>query len=285
MPELPEVETVVRNLNKTIVGYEIVDFWTGWEKAIEMDLAEFKRNIKGLVIKKIKRRGKNILVYLSQDWVMLVHLRMTGHLLFKDEHQAENEDFKKKVNQYIRHTWFLRTENKEASLDFSDLRKFAKIQLMKVVDLGNDLSLKKLGVEPLEKEFSLEYFWKLTHKKKKKNIKILIMDQHLIVGVGNIYASEALFEAGISPLRLAGSLKKTEVKKLRERIMVILKKAIKMRGTTDSDYRDVDGSAGEFQKVLKVYNREGEKCIGCEGLVERIKIGQRSAFWCRKCQK
>lgn len=285
MPELPEVETIVRNLNKTITGYKIVDFWTEWEKAIKLDLDSFKKEIKGAIIKKTKRRGKNILIFLDNSQVILVHLKMTGHLLFKDRNQEKNKNFKEKVNQYIRHIWYLEKKGKEVSLEFSDLRKFAKIQLIKKSELNQDKELSRLGVEPLEKDFTAEYFWKLIQNKKTKNIKILMMDQSLVVGIGNIYASEALFEAGINPLRLAGSLSKKEAEKLHLKIINILKKAVKMRGTTDSDYRDVDGSAGEFQNVLKVYNKEGEKCFGCKGTIERVKIGQRSTFWCKKCQR
>ena len=282
MPELPEVETVVRDLNKKVVGFEIADFWTEWEKSIKMPLKKFKSNIIGKKIKEVKRRGKNILVFLEGGWVMLVHLKMTGHLLFKDK---ENKYFKERVNQYIRHIWHLRKGKKEISLEFSDLRKFGKIELIKENKIAEEKSLASLGIEPLEKDFDAKYLWQLTRKNPKKNIKMLIMEQALIVGVGNIYASEALFEAGIKPLRKAGGLTKKEVAKLYEVIIKILKKAIKLRGTSDSDYRDTSGAPGGYQKVLKVYNREGEKCYCCDNKIERVKIGQRSTFWCRKCQK
>jgi formamidopyrimidine-DNA glycosylase len=111
------------------------------------------------------------------------------------------------------------------------------------------------------------------------------MDQALIVGIGNIYASEALFEARISPLRIAESLTKKEVKKLHPVIVEILKKAIELRGTTDSDYRDSSGAPGGFQKILKVYNKKGQRCVECDGAIERIKIGQRGTFWCPECQR
>jgi len=284
MPELPEVETIVRDLNKKTVGWTIVDFWTDWKKSIKMPLAKFKREVIGEKIEKVKRRGKNILIFLSGDKVLLVHLKMTGHLLFKDK-KASKKYFSERVNQYIRHIWTLKKEKEEVGLEFSDLRKFGKIRLIKKSDLETDPDLIKLGVEPLTKDFSVEFFWKLTRNKKKKNIKMLIMDQDLLAGVGNIYASEALFESGINPQREAGDLSKKEVIKLHGAIVDILKKAVKLRGTSDSDYRDLSGAPGKFQKVLKVYNREGEKCPGCKGKVERVKIGQRSTFWCKGCQR
>lgn len=285
MPELPEVETVVRDLREKIIGYKIVDFWTEWEKLVKLSLKIFKKEIAGQVVERVERRGKNILIFLGDNWVILIHLKMTGHLLFKNDDSKNNKYFEERVNQYIRHIWFLERNKEKAQLEFSDLRKFGKIQLIAQAELNSNEDLMKLGVEPLEKEFDLKYFWELTRNKKRKNIKVLMMDQTLIVGIGNIYASEALFEARIDPRRMAGSLKKKELEKLYQAIIQIFKKAIELRGTTDNDYRDLSGAPGGFQKVLKVYNKEGQRCVNCSGIVERIKIAQRSTFWCPKCQK
>lgn len=285
MPELPEVETIVRDLRKKIIDYTIVDFWTEWEKSIKFPLKLFKKKIIGQKIEKIKRRGKNILIFLENKQVLWIHLKMTGHLLFKDNQAVKNKYFQDRVNQYIRHIWFLEKNKEKVNLEFSDLRKFGKIQLLDKKKLITDKDFIKLGVEPLGKNFSFEYFWNLTRNKENKNIKVLIMDQALIVGVGNIYASEALFQAKINPLRTAGSLTKAELKKLHQAIIDILGRAIKLRGTSDSDYRDSSGAPGGFQKVLKVYNRESEVCYNCKYLIKRTKIGQRSTFWCSNCQK
>jgi formamidopyrimidine-DNA glycosylase len=285
MPELPEVETVVRDLRAKIIGYKIVDFWTEWEKSIKSPLSKFKKEIIGNKIEKVERRGKNILVYLEKKWVILIHLKMTGHLLFKNIKTGKNKYFQDKVNQYIRHIWYLNKGKEKVTLEFSDMRKFAKIRLIKEEEIKKDLDLGRLGVEPLEKEFTIDFFQNIIKTKLKRNIKVLIMDQNLIVGVGNIYASEALFKAKINPNRKAGSLNKKEIANLYQAIVEILKKAIEMRGTTDSDYRDSSGAPGGYQKVLKVYNREGEKCFGCDGMVKKNKIGQRGTFWCEQCQK
>jgi formamidopyrimidine-DNA glycosylase len=285
MPELPEVETVVRDLRAKIIGYKIVDFWTEWEKSIKSPLSKFKKEIVGNKIEKVERRGKNILVYLEKKWVILIHLKMTGHLLFKNTKTRKNKYFQDKVNQYIRHIWYLNKGKEKVTLEFSDMRKFAKIRLIKEDEIKKDLDLSRLGVEPLEKEFTIDFFQNIIKNKVKRNIKVLIMDQSLIVGVGNIYASEALFQAKINPNRKAGSLNIKEISNLYQAIVEILKKAIKMRGTTDSDYRDSSGAPGGYQKVLKVYNREGEKCFRCDGIVKKNKIGQRGTFWCEQCQK
>jgi len=285
MPELPEVETVVNDLNEKIIDYKIVDFWTEWEKSIKTSLKDFNKAIIGNEIEKVKRRGKNILVYLKKDWIILIHLKMTGHLLIKDQKAKENKYFQDKVNQYIRHIWFLEKNKKQTSLEFSDMRKFAKIRLIKKNEIESDPELIKLGVEPLDKKFTLKYFSKIIKSKPQKNIKVLIMEQDLIVGVGNIYASEALFQSKIDPNRKAESLKKKEIKNLHQAIIEILKKAVEMRGTTDNDYRDASGAPGGFQNFLKVYNKENEECQECKNKIKKIKIAQRGTYFCQKCQK
>jgi formamidopyrimidine-DNA glycosylase len=172
-------------------------------------------------------------------------------------------------------------------LEFSDLRKFAKIILLDKESYKTEKSLNNLGMEPLSRDFTEEKLKEILDKKKKTAIKIVLMDQRLIAGIGNIYANEILFGSGIDPRRRAGEIKQKEVVKLYRQIKTILKKAIEMRGTSDSDYRDTDGAPGGFQKILKVYNREGMKCKrkGCRGYIKRIKLGQRSAFYCEECQK
>ncbi|MDD3607754.1 MAG: bifunctional DNA-formamidopyrimidine glycosylase/DNA-(apurinic or apyrimidinic site) lyase [Candidatus Moranbacteria bacterium] len=291
MPELPEVQTVVNDLNKKIKGYEIIDFQTEWAKSIKMPLPEFKKRLVGHRIKKIVRRGKNLLFQLDNGLIMLVHLKMTGHLLVKGDKlknkKTKDKFFNEKVNQHIRHIWFLRRGRDKRTLEFSDLRKFAKIILLDKESYKTEKSLNNLGMEPLSRDFTEEKLKEILDKKKKTAIKIVLMDQRLIAGIGNIYANEILFGSGIDPRRRAGEIKQKEVVKLYRQIKTILKKAIEMRGTSDSDYRDTDGAPGGFQKILKVYNREGMKCKrkGCRGYIKRIKLGQRSAFYCEECQK
>jgi formamidopyrimidine-DNA glycosylase len=291
MPELPEVQTITNDLNKKIKGYEIIDFQTEWAKSIKMSLPEFKKKLIGHKIKKIVRRGKNLIFQLDNGLIMLVHLKMTGHLLVKGDRskdkKVKDNFFDEKVNQYIRHIWFLRRGQNKRTLEFSDLRKFAKIILLDEKNYRTEKSLNNLGVEPLSRDFTEEKLKEILNKRKKTAIKIVLMDQSLIAGIGNIYANEILFESRIDPRRQAGKIKRRETKELYKQIKTILKKAIEMRGTSDSDYRDTDGAPGGFQKRLKVYNREGMRCKrkGCQGYIERIKLGQRSAFYCKECQK
>lgn len=297
MPELPEVQTVVDDLNKKIKGSLIVDFWTDWAKSIKKDsLASFKKKIKNRKVSKVERRAKNILIYLDDEQVMLVHLKMTGHLLFKtqklrNKRQINDKEnyFNDKVNGYIHHIWYFENSKKQKStLEFSDLRKFGKIQLFKnKQELLKEKSFVELGEEPLDKNFDLRKFKELLMKKPKMSVRNFLMDQKIIVGIGNIYVSEIMFEAGVHPGRVVESLTEKEIKDLLKFIRKILEKAIELRGTSDSDYRDTSGAPGGFQKVLKVYNRENEKCKrrGCSGIVKREKFNQRSAYFCDKCQK
>src|SRR3989338_8415281 len=294
MPELPEVETIISDLNKKIKGDMIADFWSDWPKAIKgKSLEAFRKEIKGRKILGARRLGKNIFVDLSGRKTIYIHLKMTGHLLIKSKiknqkSKLRNDYFSDRVNQYVHHIWKLITNNKQLTtktLEFSDLRKFGKIVLVDADKLKELKEIKKLGVDAIDKEFTFDKFNGILEKRKNKMIRDILMDQNLIAGIGNIYMSEILFDAGILPSRDAEKINTSERKKLYNSIKKILKKAVKLRGTSDSDYRDTSGAPGNFQKVLRVYRREKQKCKKCGTIIKRIKIGQRSAFFCPRCQK
>jgi len=287
MPELPEVQTIVDDLNKKIKGDTIAGFWSDWKKSIKMPVDKFTREIKGRKILNASRIGKNIFLNLSGGKTIYIHLKMTGHLLVKTQNsklktQSFGKDyFGEKVNQYIHHIFYLKSGK---TLEFSDLRKFGKIILEDTKKIGNIKEIRELGIDAMSKNFSLSELENILDKKKTK-IKILLMDQSKITGIGNIYASEILFEAGILPTRSAEKISREERKKLFLAIKKVLKYAIKMRGTSDSDYRDTAGAPGKFQEVLKVYRRSGKKCLKCDTIIRRIKLGQRGTFFCPVCQK
>jgi len=286
MPELPEVETIVEDLNQKIKGDTIVGFWSDWKKTIRMPVEKFTREIKGKKILGASRIGKNILINLSGGETIYVHLKMTGHLLVKSKVKSQKSKvgknyFNEKVNQYIHHIFFLKSGR---TLEFSDVRKFGKIILADTDKITEIKEIKSLGVDAMSNSFTLGKFNEILDAKKTK-IKLLLMDQSKIAGIGNIYASEILFEAGILPARPADKLKKGEKIKLYNSIKKILKKAIKLRGTSDSDYRDTAGAPGKFQEVLKVYRRAGKRCPKCDTIIQREKMGQRGTFFCPVCQK
>lgn len=297
MPELPEVQTIISDLNQKIKGDTVVDFWSDWGKAIKGKTVEqFRKEIKNRKILGARRIGKNIFIDLSGNKTLYIHLKMTGHLLVKfqisnDKFQIKSkiqisknkkDYFSDRVNQYIHHIWKLKSGR---TLEFSDLRKFGKIVLDDSEKINNLKEIKSLGVDAMSAEFTIQKFSDILDRKKKGTIGTVLMDQNLISGIGNIYRSEILFDAGIMPERKIIDIDNVERKKLYNSIKIILKKAIKHRGTSDSDYRDTAGAPGSFQKVLMVYNREKQKCKVCDTIIARKKMGQRSVFFCPKCQK
>jgi formamidopyrimidine-DNA glycosylase len=290
MPELPEVETVKRQLKKTVLNKKVKDIWSDHPKMVSnLAFDEFKKEIKNKTIQDVARRGKNIFIELSENKTIWVHLKMTGHLLFKPNKlskEAKKAFLDDKFNQYIHFIFYF---NDGSTLEFSDLRKFGKIKLFKakIKEILKDLKrfgLDQLGVEPLAKEFSLKKFLEL-FSKVNQPVKVALMDQKKIVGIGNIYASEILFDAGIKPERSVDKLKKSELKKIYLSIIKILKKAVKNKGTSTSDFRDVSGLKGNFERYLKVYGRSGKKCTKCDRMIQRIKQAQRSTFFCPVCQE
>jgi formamidopyrimidine-DNA glycosylase len=310
MPELPEVQTVVSDLNKKIKGDTIVGFWSDWGKTLKnISVEKFTKEIKGRKILGARRIGKNIFIDLSGGKTLYIHLKMTGHLLVKSQipHPASghplpkgegNMDyFNDRVNQYVHHIWKLKSDltpslslsrrggNYDKTLEFSDLRKFGKIVLVNTDKINELKEIKELGIDAMSPQFTFDAFNNILEKKKNKKIRDILMDQTLIAGIGNIYLSEILFEAGILPTRVAKKLKSEEKRKIYNSILKILRKAIKLRGTSDSDYRDTSGAPGRYHKVLKVYRKEKQNCKKCGTIVKRIKMGQRSVFFCSRCQK
>jgi formamidopyrimidine-DNA glycosylase len=318
MPELPEVQTVVNDLNKKIKGDTIVGFWSDWGKAIKnKSIKEFTKEITGRKIIGARRIGKNIFIDLSGGKTIYIHLKMTGHLLIKSKVKSQkskviinstnnklktNNYFDDRVNQYIHHIWYLNSRKSKVpakgwsasggksrkfdkTLEFSDLRKFGKIMLVDTDKVLEIKEIKELGIDAMNAQFTYEKFIQILKRRKNRPIGMVLMEQNLISGIGNIYRSEILFNAGINPERKAGMLSDDEKRKIFEQIKKVLNEAIKMRGTSDSDFRDTSGAPGNFQKMLKVYGREKEKCPECPGKIQRGKMGQRSFFYCSNCQK
>ena len=286
MPELPEVQTIIDDLNRKIKGDTVVGFWSDWKKSVRMPVNKFEEEIKNKKIIKARRIGKNLFLDLSGGKTIYIHLKMTGHLLVKSKVKSQKSKigkdyFDEKVNQYIHHIFYLKSGR---TLEFSDLRKFGKIILADTDKIGNIREISELGIDAMSKDFTFEKMDEILDSKSTK-IKLFLMDQSKVAGIGNIYANEILFEAGILPARPAHQIHGKERKRLFFAIKKVLKKAIKLRGTSDSDYRDTAGAPGEFQKVLKVYRQAGKKCPRCGTIVKRMKLGQRGTFFCPRCQK
>ncbi|MFZ2390338.1 MAG: DNA-formamidopyrimidine glycosylase [Minisyncoccales bacterium] len=289
MPELPEVETIVRDLRKEVLHRTFIDIWTDAKGMIKKDTFEsLKKKLIGKEIIGVRRRAKNILVDLSDDYILLIHQKIAGHLLFGKWKQEKGIWVSEKegplltdpINKYL-HVIFALDDKKQIAL--SDARKFAKVELWKKEELMASKEFSKIGPEPLTDVFTLSEFKKLFEKKKGK-IKQVLMDQNFISGIGNIYASEILFKARIHPEEEIKNLKNEDLKNIYTAMRDILNKAIELRGDSFSDFRTLYGEKGGAQNMNKVYQKENKPCPRCKGMIRRITQGGRGTFFCPKCQ-
>lgn len=290
MPELPEVETIVLDLKRKVLGRTFLDIWADFKKIIKKprEFGQFKKDIKNKKIKKIWRRGKNIIFNLTGDKTLLIHQKLTGHLLYGTWIMRNNKwqpkekgPLEEKINTYI-HLLFTLDNGKMLAL--SDLRKFAKVELWDTKELETSEELKNLGPEPLEKGFTFENFKKCFANKKGK-IKQVLIDQTVIAGIGNIYSDEILWEAKIYPFKGVLKLSEDELKKIYQATKKILQKAIELGGESISDFRRISGEKGYFDKERKVYRKENQKCSRCGTIIKRGKLAGRSLHFCPRCQK
>jgi len=288
MPELPEVETIKRGLSKSIVGKTIKDFDCNWLKMINYPLPEYKALIKGLKVIKVQRRAKMIIIKLSKGLNVMIHLKMTGQLVYSSKlksvvggHPIE-QGFDCLPNKFT-HAIFKFSD--KSNLYFNDVRKFGWLRLFTDQELESELSKLNLGPEPLSAKFTLDYLQTRIKQRPNSKIKQFLMDPKNVVGIGNIYSDEICFFAKIRPNRLVKSLKNKEIELIYKGIIKILKASIKAKGTTFRDYRNADGQTGNFIKQLKVYGRYGQNCYRSNNIIKKIKIAGRTSSYCSKCQK
>ncbi len=291
MPELPEVENTVRSLEKKIVGKTLSSFWTNTPNLIKGGgAAKMSEFIKDRRIVSVARRAKNILISLDNHGLILIHLKMTGHLMVGKWKLIKEKGKEKavttgdgrmtdKVNDYIR-VLFSFKDGTEMAL--SDLRKFAKVSFGPEEEVFEKEGILSLGEEATD--ISLPNFKKAVSRSSRP-IKIVLMDQNRIAGIGNIYSDDILWKAKIHPLRPASSLSDHELKAIYKATGEILKLAISLGGTSISDYRDTEGNPGGYGDVRLVYRRDNEPCSRCGTKIKRLKSGGRSGRYCPLCQK
>ncbi|MBU0629760.1 MAG: bifunctional DNA-formamidopyrimidine glycosylase/DNA-(apurinic or apyrimidinic site) lyase [Candidatus Margulisbacteria bacterium] len=288
MPELPEVETVRRGLAKAIIGKKIASFDCDTPKMINFPLKKYQTAIKGLKIADVKRRAKMIVIELTGRWRFLIHLKMTGQLVFRDKRKCLigghtiDKSCETLPNKFTHATF---TFSDQSRLYYNDIRKFGWLRLYEQAELATLFAKMELGPEPLAAEFTLERFTQGLRRRPNSRIKQFIMDARNVVGVGNIYADEVCYFAGLRPDRPAKSLSPADIKKVFQGIKKILAAAIAVQGTTFSNYVNAHGEAGGYTKKLKVYQRYGQKCLRCGGEIRRQKIGGRTSSYCPSCQK
>ncbi|WP_145951721.1 bifunctional DNA-formamidopyrimidine glycosylase/DNA-(apurinic or apyrimidinic site) lyase [Francisella uliginis] len=274
MPELPEVETVKRGLNKNIINKKIIDIEINTDKLRYPIQKDLFLNIKDKVINDIQRRGKHLIVTLAEDLQLIIHLGMSGVIKVKE------------TNTYskVKHDHIILRLSDNTSLIYNDPRKFGYWLINTNHSPLEHKVLASHGVEPLTDDFNSKYLLAKLSKTSRK-IKQTIMDNSIVVGVGNIYASEALFDSNILPTRASNTITKKEANKLVESIKKILQKAIAEGGTTLKDYKNTEGKPGYFTQQLNVYGRVNQECYTCNTKIQSLVIGQRNTFYCKKCQK
>lgn len=299
MPELPEVENLKQGLERYILGQKILSIEVTKPKLVsgkgtlrspsKKKVLEFVNNLKLQRFIAVERRAKNLIFKLTNDKIILAHLKMTGQFVYKSRsgkndvsggHTIEASE----TTLPNKHTHIM-FELENGVLYYNDTRMFGYVLFYPTLEhLDREKHFEKIGLEPLDDSFTIKYFSD-SLKSKKSKIKSVLMSQEIVTGVGNIYTDESLFEAGIRPERLANSLKKEEVKKLYKAIKRIITRAIKTGGSSVATYRLVDETRGNYAREHKVYGKNGLPCVKCKTKLKKILIGSRTTVYCARCQK
>ena len=274
MPELPEVETVCRALSKVIKNSTIkkIEFYRKdlrWQVKDNLEVS-----LKNNIFIDPYRRGKYILIPTNTDKIFLIHLGMSGQIRIKKKDIVQKHDHMRMI---------VENNNKHFVVTYNDSRRFGYIDLFKKKELREHFLLSKIGVEPLGRELTIEYLQN-NFKERVINIKNALIDQKIIAGIGNIYASEILYKAKINPHRKVNSLSQNDLNSIITFTKIILKKSIDVGGTTIRDHMQPDGSLGYFKQKLQVYGKLNEKCKTCNSLIVKEVISNRSTYICRHCQ-
>jgi len=286
MPELPEVETIRKDLSRLIVNKKIVSIEINLKRIIKPNTKVFSGTLKNNKFAQIERIGKLLIFKLADHKkYLLVHLKMTGQLIYQKNKKiipgghSDKSSIENLPNKFTRVIFNFFDGGK---LFFNDARTFGYLKIVGKEEL--EIIKNKFGIEPMTENFKLEDFEKII-KSRKTNIKAVLLNQQLISGIGNIYADEILFLAKVKPDRVASKLTKKEIKNIFEATGKIIRNAIKYRGTTFNDYLDANGNKGNFVKFLKVYQKEGERCLVCSSLIKKTKVAGRGTRYCPHCQK
>ena len=277
MPELPEVESLRRILRRSAVGRVIIGARISQIALRRKPPGDFAAQITGRKIREVARRAKYLILDLDGDSIILVHLGMSGSLTHRRS-SFDSTDFDPRHDHI---EFFL---DDQTRLVFNDPRRFGIVRLMARDAMASSAELRAIGPEPFAAAFNAQY---LADKARGRRaaIKNLIMDQRIVAGIGNIYASEILFHARVRPTRRAGKVTTAEIEKIAAFTREILRAAIGSRGTTFRSYRDSKGRSGRFAARLQVYGREGKPCYACSTAIRNVVVGQRASFYCPKCQK
>jgi formamidopyrimidine-DNA glycosylase len=274
MPELPEVETIREGLEKKVKGKRVSKVIIKSEKSIKAPSSpgEFIRKIEGRILSEIRRRGKYLILELDSKDSLIIHLKMTGRLIYSSE------------GEELPYTRVILLFPDKSQLSFTDMRRFGGLWLISDEEFSNVPFLKSLGPEPLQNDFTLDRFRELL-KGKKGKIKSLLMEQTFIAGVGNIYSQEALFLARIHPEKNPSTFVDSEIEALYSSLLAILREATSCGGSSVDTYVNLNGKKGDYVSRLRVYGRQDRSCSRCGAVIKKIKVSGRGTCFCPLCQK
>lgn len=296
MPELPEVETIRRGLSEVLPGKTVKQFTVSLKKMYQ-PAANVPKRLTGLRVDAVDRRGKVLMIRFDKSRTLLIHLKMTGQLLYKEPVKVGKTTSSKLViagghpipsvegtlPSKVTHAIF--TFDDGSQLFYNDLRQFGYLKLVRNEDLGTVPILATFGPEPLTREFTLPVFEERLKRRPSAKLKPLLLDQTFIAGLGNIYVDESLNLAKLHPLRTAGSLTKVQRKTLYESIKRVLRASLKAGGTSDNTYVTIRGGKGDYLNKARVYHRVGEPCRRCGTPIRRMVVAGRGTHYCPRCQR
>jgi formamidopyrimidine-DNA glycosylase len=288
MPELPEVETIRAGLAKLLPGRVVKDVWYDWDKSFPNAPADVARFLVGATVEKVRRRAKVLIIELSSGWALIIHLKMTGQLVFVGTGQRFGAGHPSKdmlAELPVKSTHVVLDFTDGSKLFFNDQRKFGWVRLLPAIEIPEIDFFKKVGPEPLDSDFTVDLFIDRLMRRKNSNIKAVLLDQTVVAGVGNIYADESLWGARIHPATLVSQVPKTKLVALYNSLIDVLNLSIAKGGSTDRNYVDAEGQKGSYLSFANVFRKEGQPCPRCGTPIEKIRVAGRGTHICPRDQK
>jgi formamidopyrimidine-DNA glycosylase len=288
MPELPEVETIRIGLGRLLPGKTVATVDYNWPKSFPNQPADVKQFLIGAKIVEVKRRAKVLLISLSSQYSLVIHLKMTGQLVYRGSHERFGAGHPSALligELPDRSTRVTITFSDDSQLFFNDQRKFGWMRLMPTTEVPNIDFMKKVGPEPLDSDFTWQVLRERLRRRTNSSIKAALLDQTVIAGIGNIYADETLWGARVHPATLVKRLSDNKIKEIYKAMIAVLKLAIEKGGSTDRNYVDAKGQRGSYLSFAKVFRREGQACPRCGTVIVKLRVAGRGTHVCPHCQK
>lgn len=288
MPELPEVETVKNGLQTLLVGQRVTSVWHDWPKSFPNEPTHVENFLVDALVTRVTRRAKLLIIHLDNGYTLLTHLKMTGQLVYKDGTKRfgaghPNDSLIGKLPDKT--TRVIISFQSGGTLFFNDQRKFGWIRLLPLRQIEELPFFKKLGPEPLDPKFTAQDFKTRIQRRKNSSIKAVLLDQSVIAGIGNIYADEALWDSRLHPATVVSTITTRKLNTLFSMLQSVLRLSIKKGGSTDRNYVNAEGKKGSYISFAKVFRREGQPCLRCGTIIQKIRVAGRGTHICPKCQK